>query len=102
MELRPRVVFFFPFALVPASPSPAHQKPLPMLPVPSGHQAERAAAAAFEDTGDPAADFLRRVLIAITSSLTALGNQANLLFAQAAAALAYDRMMRQAASFSGM
>jgi hypothetical protein len=96
------VFFFFPFALVPASPSPAHRKPLPMLPVPSGHQAERAAAAAFEDAGDLAANLLRHVLISITSSLTALGNQANLLFAQLAVALAYDRMVRQAASFYGM
>jgi hypothetical protein len=41
-------------------------------------------------------------MISIPTSLTALGNQANLLFAQAAAALAFDRMMRQTASVSGI
>lgn len=45
---------------------------------------------------------LRRVLSSITASLTALGNRANLLFAQVAAALAYDRAIRDmAAAFSG-
>jgi hypothetical protein len=77
-----------------------------MLPFPIGRGAERAAETAFEDAiaraGELTADLVRRTLITITSSLTALGNQANLLFIQLAAALALDRMARQAGSYAGM
>jgi hypothetical protein len=78
-----------------------------MLPAPGGRQQEGpAAGAAFADaiaqSGYIAAGLLRYTLISITSSLTALGNQANLLFAQTATALAFDRMTRQAAALSGM
>jgi hypothetical protein len=100
------VFFFFPFALEPASPGPVHYKPLPMLPAPSGWRREEAAETAFADAmasaGYLAAGLLRHALISITSSLTALGNQANMLFSQVAAALAFDRLARQAASFSGI
>jgi hypothetical protein len=100
------VLFFFPFALEPASQSLVDHKPLPMLPASRGRrEAERAAETAFADMigqgGNLTADLLRRALIAMTSSLTALGNQANLLFSQIAATLAFDRMARQAASFFG-
>jgi hypothetical protein len=101
------VFFFLPFALEPASPGPMHHKPLPMLPAPKSWPREEPAAGfvfadAIAQAGYIAADLLRRALISITSSLTALGNQANLLFSQAAAALAFDRMMRLAAPFFGI
>jgi hypothetical protein len=63
---------------------------------------ETACADTIAQAGNLAADLLRQALVAMTSSLTALGNQANLLFSQVAAALAFDRMARQAASFFGM
>ena len=99
--------FFVPFATELASRGPVHHKPLPMLPVSrGGRQVERAGETAFEDATAQAcqlaADLLRRVLISTTSTLAAFGNQANLLFAQIAAALAFDRMARQAASLSGL
>jgi hypothetical protein len=97
------VLFFFPFVLEPASPGPAGHKPLPMLPASRGQRpAETAVADMTAQAGNLAAGNLRQALIAMTSSLTALGNQANLFFSQVAAALAFDRMARQAASFFGM
>jgi hypothetical protein len=101
------VFFLLPFPLEPASSGPAHHKALPLLPVPGGRRregpaAETAFADAIAQAGYVAAGLLRCALISITSSLTALGNQANLLFAQATAALAFDRMMRQAAALPGM
>jgi hypothetical protein len=101
------VFFFFPFALEPESPVPAHQKPLLTLPAPkTGRQSEAAAGTAFAEAiaqaGYFGADLLHQALISITSSLAALGNQANLFFSQITAALAFDRMARQTTSFAAM
>ncbi len=44
-------------------------------------------------------DLLRQAIAAFTSSLTALGNRANALFAQIAAVLAFDRVARDGMTF---
>lgn len=99
---------FFPFAEKPAA-KPAFQytvraKSLPMLPRPRGENG--AGATPFADTisyaGHSGADLIRQFIGAYTSSLTALGNHTHVLFSQAASALAFDRMLRQALSLYGM
>lgn len=101
--------FFFPFAVEPAA-GPAsqrapHFKPSILLrePKPSHAQWDREdgfVAVVFQ-AGDFGVDLLKRVLSSITSSMTALGNGANALFAQIAASLAFERMARETASFFG-
>lgn len=88
---------------------------LPMLPAPaSAQRAGRNANAKPRGAGLPAkssggADIfkiavnsLKQAIGFISRSLTALGNQANLLFGQVAATLAFDRMARQLAAFFGL
>ncbi len=102
--------FFFPFVLepaaVPARPRVPRSKALPLLPRPQSARAEVrpefALAGAVSVAGSLAVDLLKRALTAIASSMTALGNRANALFAQVAGALAFERMAREAAPFFGM
>ncbi len=97
--------FFFPFyaenqASSGGGGSSRVEKQLPLLPAPGSSKNYRASNRSW-DFGDFAVDLLRQTLSAITSSLTALGNRANALFAQVAAALAFDRVARDTASFIG-
>ncbi|MGO9486657.1 MAG: hypothetical protein ACLPX9_19125 [Rhodomicrobium sp.] len=103
-------MFFFPFVLepvaVPARPRVPQSKALALLPQRQSARAEVrpefALAGAVSEAGSLAVDLLKRALTAIASSMTALGNRANALFAQVAGALAFERMAREAASFFGM
>jgi hypothetical protein len=72
---------------------------LPLLPAPAYTSAKPRDSRAKMDFGDFGAGLLRQTISAFTSSLTALGNRANALFAQVAAALAFDRVARDAAAF---
>lgn len=101
--------FFFPFAVEPAA-RPAfqrapHFKPSILLREPKPSRArwdrEDGFASVVFQAGDFGVDLLKRVLSSITSSMTALGNGANALFAQIAASLAFERMARETASFFG-
>ncbi len=77
----------------------SHAKTLPFLPASgSARESSRATERAW-DFGDMAVDLLRQTLSAFTTSLTALGNQANALFAQLTAALAFDRITRDTTAF---
>ncbi len=93
--------FFFPFLTdLQASPSkPASSQTLPLLPAPWNAFAKSEEVRRKPDFGDFAVDLLRQTISAFTSSLTALGTRANALFAQVAAALAYDRVARDTAAF---
>lgn len=86
------MVFFFPFYTEQSKPWAPDRgtsaKTLPLLPVPAK------AAKRERDLGDFVVDLLRQVISAFTSSLTALGNNANAYFAQVSAALAMDRAGR--------
>ncbi len=102
--------FLFPFAAEPAA-APASQrapqyKPLPFLPEPQSARArprpENGFASAISQAGVLAVDLLKRALSSMASSMTALGNRANALFSQLVAALAFERTMRETASFFGM
>ncbi len=97
--------FFFPFttelAAAPASRKPPLFKPLPLLPAPKS-AVEDSLGGAVSQAAQVAVDFLKQALSSLTSSMTALGNRANALFAQVAAALAFDRLARDTASFFGM
>jgi hypothetical protein len=101
---------FFPFALesstAPVSQRVPQYKPLPFLPQPQSARAqvqpENGLASAVSSAGNLAVDLLKKALSSIASSMTALGNRANALFSQVAAALAFDRMARQAASLFEM
>ncbi len=91
--------FFFPF-YTESQPSSngggsSSAKALPLLPAPG---ASRTSDRSW-DFGDFAMDLLRQTIQVFTSSLTALGNQANALFAQITAALAFDRVTRDSAAF---
>jgi hypothetical protein len=94
--------FFFPFAGLEA-PSALNGSPrqatLPLLPAPKSASANSARATRGFDFLDLSIGFLHRSAAAFASSLTALGNHANALFAQVAAALALDRATRDAATF---
>jgi hypothetical protein len=102
--------YVFPFALEPAARAVSRRVPLykalPLLPAPQSArtraQPENGFAGAVAGAGNLAVDLLKRALSSMASSMTALGNHANALFTQVAAALAYERMARDAASFFGM
>ncbi len=102
--------YFFPFALEPAATAVSRRVPqykrLPLLPAPQSAptraRPENGFASAVAEAGNLAVDLLKRALSSMASSMTALGNHANALFTQVAAALAYERMARDAASFFGM
>ena len=91
--------FFFPFSTetkpVWNGSNSFSAKALPSLPSPGGAKTNSKRPS---DLGDFFVDFLRQTITAFTSSLTALGNAANALFAQATAAFAMDRAGRDAAS----
>ena len=93
--------FFFPFSTESQSSLNgsgfSQAKALPLLPAPRSARASSRAEPAW-NVGDFGVDFLRQTLSAFASSLTALGNGANALFAQISAALALDRVGRDAAS----
>ncbi len=100
--------FFFPFAAEPAAfeRSPQYKR-LPLLPAPKSARpqewtAEYSLGSAVSEAGNFAVDLLKRALSSIASSMTALGNRANALFTQVAAALAFERLARDTASFFGM
>src|SRR5664279_616258 len=76
-----------------------YAKMLPLLPAPGSERTSSRATDRAWNFGDFGIDFLRQVISAFTSSLTALGNNANALFAQLTAALAFDRATRDTASF---
>ena len=93
--------FFFPFyAESQANGSgSSHAKTLPLLPAPGSARTSSRATDRAWDFGDFGVDLLRKVISAFTSSLTALGNRANALFAQLTAALAFDRVARDTVTF---
>ena len=75
--------FFFPFNTESQSSSSAKTLPLlPFLPAPASARTNPRRTERACDIGDFAVDFLRQTIVAFTSSLTALGNAANALFAQ--------------------
>jgi hypothetical protein len=93
--------FFFPFYAESQANGggSSRAKALPLLPASgsartSAHRTDR-----ISDFGDFAVDFLRQMISAFTSSLTALGNRANALFGQLTAALAFDRVARDTVTF---
>ena len=89
--------FFFPFNTESQSSSSAKTLPLlPFLPAPASARTNPRRTERACDIGDFAVDFLRQTIVAFTSSLTALGNAANALFAQTTAVLATDRVARDA------
>lgn len=100
--------FFFPFVAEPAAASPRvpQYKPLPLLPAPQSArrsaQPENGLTNAVAQAGNLAVDLLKQALSSMASSMTALGNRANALFAQISAAFAYERMAREAVTFFGM
>ena len=89
--------FFFPFNTESQSSSSA--RTLPLLPAPASTRTNPRRTERACDVGDFAVDFLRQTIVAFTSSLTALGNAANALFAQTTAVLATDRVARDAVGF---
>ena len=96
--------FFFPFytesqASANGGGGSSYAKTLPLLPAPGSARTSSRAKDRASDFGDFAVDLLRQVISAFTSSLTALGNRANALFAQLTAALAFDRVGRDTMSF---
>ena len=95
--------FFFPFygesrSALNGSRS-SYAKTLPLLPSPGSARTGSRATDRGWDFGDFAIDLLRQTIEAFTTSLTALGNQANALFAQLTAALALDRVARDTVTF---
>lgn len=77
----------------------SYSKTLPLLPAPGSARTSSRATDRAWDFGDFGVDLLRQVISAFTSSLTALGNRANALFAQLTAALAFDRVARDTVTF---
>jgi hypothetical protein len=77
----------------------SYAKTLPLLPAPGSAKTSSRATDRAWDFGGLGVDLLREVISAFTSSLTALGNQANALFAQLTAALAFDRVARDTVTF---
>jgi len=106
---RREMFFLFPLvgepAAVPAVKRGQQYMALALLPQLRGVRAEarpeNGLADAVSQAGSLAVELLKRALSSMTSSLTALGNHANALFSQVAAALAYERMARETASFFG-
>jgi len=99
--------FFSPFALAPNGQVNAGNPVSFLLANPSGKPLATA-----KTKGDGVVDVaaqisnsavnnLRGAMIAISSSMTALGSRASTLFAQVAAALAFERVCRQSAAFFG-
>jgi hypothetical protein len=99
--------FFLPFiaAPEPASASVLQRTVLPLLPASrtarAGQPAEAGLPGAISEAGNAAVSLLKRALASMASSMTALGNRANALFGQVAAALAFQRMARQTAELFG-
>lgn len=94
--------FFFPF-YTESQPfsngsSSSHAKALPFLPASGSARTNSRATERAGDFGNFGVDLLRQTIEAFASSLTALGNAANALFAQAMAALAVNRAARDTAS----
>jgi hypothetical protein len=92
--------FFFPFGGMEAPfarNGSFGRTTLPLLPAPRS-AFDNGAHRGF-DVLDFSIGLLHRSISSVTSSLTALGNSANALFAQVAAALAFDRVTRDAAAF---
>ncbi len=77
----------------------SYAKTLPLLPASWSARTDSRAKDRTSDFGGFGIDLLRQVISALTSSLTALGNRANALFAQLTAALAFDRVARDTANF---
>ncbi len=94
--------FFFPFytGSQPSSNgrSSSEAKTLPLLPASGSAKRSANAGGSAGDFGEFALSLLQQTMAAFSASLTALGNQANALFAQLAATLALDRSMRSTAS----
>jgi hypothetical protein len=94
--------FFFPFGGMEAPfarDGSSGRTTLPLLPAPrSAFESDNDAHRGF-DVIDLSIGLLHRSIAALTSSLTALGNSANALFAQVASALALDRVTSDAAAF---
>ncbi len=95
--------FFYPFAAEGGASSNSGRarrtETLPLLPSPGRGYAHSGAPRLDMDFGNIALGLLRQTLSGFTASLTALGNRANALFAQVAAALAFDRVARDTAAF---
>jgi hypothetical protein len=96
-------MFFFPFFPdgqgASKAQEPSNAAPLPFLSW-FGSAFEKASAPRpSADLGDFSVGFIRQTISAFTSSLTALGNSANALFRQVAAALAFDRIARDTLAF---
>jgi hypothetical protein len=94
--------FLFPFYTESQSSSKdrgsSNAKTLPLLPAPGSARTGSRSTRRAWDFGDFAVDLLRQTLTAFTSSLTALGNAANALFAQTTTALAVNRLARDTAA----
>jgi len=93
--------FFFPFSAESQAngSGSSYVKTLPLLPAPGSARTSSRAKDRASDFADFGVDLLRQVISAFTTSLTALGNQANALFAQLTAALAFDRVARDTVTF---
>jgi hypothetical protein len=91
--------FFFPFVAEGGASPRSNGATLPLLPAPGRSYARSSDPRYDLDFGGIALGLLRQTLSAFTSSLTALGNRANALFAQVAAALAFDRVARDTTAF---
>ena len=95
--------FFFPFYTESRSFSngrgSSHAKALPFLPGSGSARTNSRKTERAWDFGDFSVDLLRQTISALTSSLTALGNAANALFAQTTAAFATNRVAHDAACF---
>jgi len=95
--------FFFPFYTESQSSSTgrgaSNAKTLPLLLAPASARTNSRPAERARDCGDFAVDLLRQAIAAFTSSLTALGNAANALFAQTTAVLATNRVAHDTAGF---
>jgi len=93
--------FFFPFAGVQAAAGSGASRLaiLPMLPAPGSASADAGLPGPGFDLWGVPAEVLRKSAGALMSSLTALGNSANAIFSQVAAALALDRVAGDTTAF---
>jgi hypothetical protein len=94
--------FFFPFEGMEAPSAGRGSRrhaTLPLLPAPKAAFGNSGRGSRGFDFLDLSMDFLHRTIAGFSSSLTALSNSANALFAQVASALAFDRMTRDGAAF---
>jgi len=95
--------FFFPFYTESQSSSnglgSSNAKTLPLLPAPASARTNPRTTDRACDFGGFAVDLLRQTIAVFTSSLSALGNAANALFAQTTAAFATNRVAHDAAGF---